>query len=285
MMKIDRGDEPPFLAAARNAELVKARKYIVEDGNAEGFKFTAYKGVKGVLNDVLGGKCAYCESYYDATSPVDVEHHRPKGAIQTANGRSTPGYWWMAAVWSNLLPSCIRCNREETQPMHDGTSMKVGKGELFPLLDEGDRATAEDGEGDEIALLIDPSVDDPVDYLNFELVDDASIARCIDMSELSLAGRRARSSIDVYGLNRQGLVRSRTRYVLRARTSLRKLKLSIAELERMRSTGQPTAFVETCIDDEIALLKGLTDGEDGYTGTLKRLILPELDAIGIDLRT
>lgn len=50
-------------------------------------------------------------------APLDVEHFRPKSEIDEVDpatfrpvpGRAptAPGYYWLAAAWSNLLPSCI----------------------------------------------------------------------------------------------------------------------------------------------------------------------------------
>lgn len=287
MIKIERGEEPDNLFHAREIEISKARKYFVDDKHTEGFDFTAYKKVKIALSDLSGGKCAYCEEYYDPTAPVDMEHFRPKGAIEAESERIVPGYWWLAAVWENLLPSCIRCNREETQPLFDGTMMKVGKGERFPLFAETDRASVEDGEKSELPLLIDPSRDNPVEFIQFVDEGERCIAKCVDETEVTEAGRRARASIDIYGLNRAGLVFDRSRYMLRAQASLRHLELASVELQRLRALGQDTSFVDRTIARETELLSSFTEGEDRFTGMLRSLIYPVLGRLGItpsDLR-
>jgi uncharacterized protein (TIGR02646 family) len=281
MIKITRGDEPQDLAAARARELPRARKYFVVDQNSEGFDFTAYKIAKVNLNDVTNGKCAYCESYYDATSPADVEHFRPKGAVEGAVSRTVPGYWWLAAVWSNLLPSCVRCNREEWQSLYDSSWVKVGKGERFPLYVEANRASNENEEAMETPLLLDPSIDQPTDFLKFEIVDQVCLATCLDETEITLSGLRARASIDVYGLNRRALVKDRTRYLLRARASLRKIELAMTEMDRLRVEGNATDFPEAIIADEIGQLRLFTNGDDRFTGMLKQFINPELERMGI----
>eukprot|EP01034_Spumella_vulgaris_P009128 gene9128-11597_t len=79
------------------------------------FEFAAYKHeeVKRRLDALFHGKCAYCETFYSASAPVDVEHYRPKGAV--SENPNHPGYWWLAMSWDNLLPSCIDCNRKRNQ--------------------------------------------------------------------------------------------------------------------------------------------------------------------------
>src|SRR5215213_749615 len=109
-------------------------------------KYAAYKkaGVIKALNDLFRGKCAYCESVYAATQPTDVEHYRPKGGVVVAGEFSRPGYYWLAASWENLLPSCIDCNRERKQDFTDKASGKSGKANHFPLTTEDYRAKSPD---------------------------------------------------------------------------------------------------------------------------------------------
>jgi hypothetical protein len=113
--------------------------------------FTVYKEdeVRQALNQLFHGKCAYCESTYAATAPVDVEHYRPKGRIVAGRKKKKPGYYWLAAEWANLLPSCIDCNRARRQeiPFASPPKQTVGKGDQFPIADESKRANAP---GDEV---------------------------------------------------------------------------------------------------------------------------------------
>src|SRR5579872_571430 len=57
-------------------------------------------------------KCAYCERICKA----DIEHYRPKKAVDEE--AQHPGYYWLCYEWSNLLPSCITCNREGSKHNH-----------------------------------------------------------------------------------------------------------------------------------------------------------------------
>jgi len=229
-------------------------------GEASGaFEFRAYKSmdVKLRLEQMFHGKCAYCESSYSSTAPVDVDHYRPKGAIEGDDKH--PGYWWLATAWTNLLPSCIDCNRKrkQTTPIpsnkllelvegahNRGNSrvMNTGKKDSFPI--SGARATdylKPDEFAGEKPILLDPCTDAPDDHLDFLVDSDFMICLALPRAEagaaaavhLPLAGDgadeadvaadaearklsvRGAVSIQVYGLNRLGLVQSRTRVLRR----------------------------------------------------------------------
>lgn len=192
MRKVDRSvvEGPVSLLLEDRAgrmELARAREHFLADPNGKGFTFRAYKGddVRHALEKLFHGKCAYCESRYDITAPVDIEHFRPKGAVE---GIDHPGYWWLAAEWSNLLPSCIDCNRRRRQPTPTAFAsltggleaaqeagfrvVQTGKESAFPI--HGNRMLAEPPQGQleaalvaEQCLLIDPCQTDPEEHLRF----------------------------------------------------------------------------------------------------------------------
>lgn len=157
-------------------------------GKRKSFAFGAYKGddVRHTLHLLFHGKCAYCEANYETVGPVDIEHFRPKGEVEGEPAHR--GYWWLAADWENLLPSCIDCNRRRFQPTPNdmrsltamaGTSqtgayvsIKTGKEACFPI--EGTRMATEPSERDrarllaaERALLLNPCVDKAQDHLTY----------------------------------------------------------------------------------------------------------------------
>ena len=227
MIRIDRSGvaAPSVLVdddAAAARELDRARTSLAEhDGDPADWKFSfsVYSNgdVKTALSALFHGKCAYCESRYDATQPMDVEHWRPKGRVETADGTKVkPAYWWLAAAWTNLLPSCIDCNRRRwhTNVVTDAEE-KLGKEDQFPLLDDV-RADAEGAEADERPALINPCVDDPADF--FEFTEEAVIKPREGLSETDT--RRAFDSIRVYALNRAALVEQRQETLLRAQMSV-----------------------------------------------------------------
>src|SRR5207245_1184653 len=98
-----------------------------------------------------------------------VEHWRPKGGVINDNGDEIePGYYWLAAEWNNLLPSCADCNRERRQiTLPTGEVVLSGKAEHFPLDDESRRATSLAELRDEAPLLLDPSTDEPKEHIEF----------------------------------------------------------------------------------------------------------------------
>jgi len=167
------------------------------------FEFKAHKAddVKLALAQLFRGKCAYCESRYAVTQPMDVEHFRPKGGVEEigADGKArlAEGYPWLAARWTNLLPSCIDCNRPRIQ--HDqltGVDEKMGKANQFPIT--GPRMLPQRPTGPEpaadAALILDPCVDEPAQHLRFH--EDGTVTATTE---------KGRQSIRVYALNRAEL--------------------------------------------------------------------------------
>jgi uncharacterized protein (TIGR02646 family) len=180
--------------------------YADPANHEESFDFKAYKGadILTALEAMFGQKCAYCESDFGAVAPTDIEHYRPKGAVVGPGGKPRkPGYYWLAAEWRNLLPSCIDCNRARKHDYEDGRETS-GKANYFPLADEEKRATVPGGEAEEEPLLLDPTFDDPKDHLEF-IGEGAVRPSARDGAE----SMRGRTTIDVLGLSRPKLVRSR----------------------------------------------------------------------------
>ncbi|WP_428031402.1 hypothetical protein [Ancylobacter sp.] len=243
MRKVSRTAKGPDALQTRGAkELENATKHFEGPAPSEGsFKFSAYKHdeVHAALEGLFHGKCAYCETFYANSAPMDVEHYRPKGAVE--GDKEHRGYWWIAMAWENLLPSCIDCNRKRRQITPDGNESQVklldgslafaksvtmtsGKKDSFPLAVGGVRAkTRHDAYDAEMALLINPCEDDPADHLAYRFVGDRVVSLItakplagppayVGPGGLSLKGT---TSIHQYGLNRIGLVQARTELVRR----------------------------------------------------------------------
>jgi uncharacterized protein (TIGR02646 family) len=189
-------------------------------------EFRAYKrqDVRAALLEAFNGKCAYCESVLEATQPLAVEHYRPKGETIIGGRRTPPGYPWLASTWENLLPSCTDCNSPRKQDFPAGMPVTAGKANQFPLPTERRRATAEGEERRERPLLLHPYFDDPDAHLEYVwgtggLMDGEIRPR----RNGSRPSRRGRTSIEVYALQRLGLVKRRAAH----------LQLLLAHLERM----------------------------------------------------
>ncbi len=182
-------------------------------------EFKAYKNKKvaKALVDLFNGKCAYCESTYMVASPTDIEHYRPKSAVMVDGKLKRPGYYWLAADWENLLPSCIDCNRIRQHNIVGIGPLKLGKGNRFPLdmnlEDRKDLELSPGVEQEEKRLLLDPCRDNPEDHLEF--FEDGTVrAKKKNGGQQSKIGR---ASIEVYALLRKPLVderRSRALQVL-----------------------------------------------------------------------
>lgn len=267
------------------AEWFRAVERATNDGRPPPAKpklsFRQYKNdaVKDTLGLLFAGKCAYCESFYSSTQPMDVEHYRPKGAVSadTEEDDDHPGYYWLAASWENLLPSCIDCNRQRTQEevVDDTTTRtkKLGKKDRFPIA--GTRAKRPDADLDsEKPLLLDPSVDDPHRFLRYDL----ELGLVLPRYKSGKKHNRAVASIEVYGLNRSGLVQDR-RHVIRMIDH--RLAL-IGRLGSLRDlvAGQPDIeqVLDEVIGQEISVLRELAQPNRPYSGLVRQL-LDDLDEV------
>ncbi|WID94887.1 hypothetical protein QO058_18950 [Bosea vestrisii] len=271
MRKVSRGSKPPpaglSVRTRGSTELERVRAHMAQvlpaSVNRKAFPFAVYKAdsVKKRLEELFHGKCAYCESLYASQAPVDVEHYRPKGRVE--GDALHPGYWWLAADWANLLPSCLDCNRRRKQSVPVVSTgltvmqqaMQTGKQDAFPVA--GMRAGREtDDVLAEGALLLDPTRDDPEDHLAFWLGDDRAsgvvyplpklgappvapdlpladadkVAVAVDAEARAVSVRGA-VSIQVYGLNRLRLVQERARLLTHLRF-LEGVFLEVGEVSR-----------------------------------------------------
>lgn len=178
------------------------------------------------------GKCAYCESNVLVSQPGDVEHWRPKGALQDKDGhpivsqmRSTEsgelvvkkhiGYYWLAYDWTNLLLSCATCNRITLLGKH-----RVGKGAQFPVVDF--RAWNPNEEISEQPLLLNPMIDDPVEHMEINREDGIIIPKT----------PRGCATVKVFGLNmREQLVEARLRCIQDTQLLVDRVKLLLSKGE------------------------------------------------------
>lgn len=159
MIRVNRGAEPPVLAATRAAELDGLRLLGRPPTSSE---IRNYRVVAEELWSAQRRKCCYCELKVPK-SFNDVEHYRPKASADRRPGcAKRHGYWWLAFNWDNLLYACPSCNRTE-------------KNDLFPV-DAGSVTLEPENipPGLERPLLIDPGgTINPVEHIIFvqEAVD------------------------------------------------------------------------------------------------------------------
>ena len=249
MIHVDRSAvaRPPVLDLSdpnslASKELVKARRHFTVEVPPEGgktsaatrtFHFKVYKhpSVKAALAELFHGKCAYCESVYAKVQPMDVEHFRPKSGYMQGGKLNKPGYWWLAADWDNLLPSCIDCNRRRKHHNLDGETEALGKESYFPIEEEALRARAEGAEAREVRLLLDPCRDHPEKLLSFgEMGEVKARAGTGDLGR-----RMVKQSTAVYGLNRSALASSRRELTLEVGSLISSLSLAAQAIKRNQS--------------------------------------------------
>ncbi len=202
--------------AALAAQLFGGRKRGKKwDEARRKFEFKVYKHptVVEALMALFHRKCAYCEYPYAPAQKMDVEHYRPKGGYFDENGKlQQPGYYWLALEWSNLLPSCIDCNRERKQKLQNGKDGKAGKTNWFPLQTGSIRAKKQSELKREKPLLLNPCssrrADDPMLHLEF---DDAGLidARVVNGKR----SKRGEETIRICGLHRRELFIARARHI------------------------------------------------------------------------
>ncbi|WP_230134550.1 hypothetical protein [Peribacillus frigoritolerans] len=158
----------PSSVASKETE--KAKVYFSPGPKPEkDFQFNAYRhtSLKKVLAKSFNGKCAYCESYIIHIRAMEIEHYRPKKAININNKLVYPGYYWLAADFLNLLPACPACNQLRKYELEDGTCITSGKGNNFPINCESKRATMPGEEIHEQPLLLHPYHDNPHEHITF----------------------------------------------------------------------------------------------------------------------
>ncbi|MDB6025171.1 MAG: hypothetical protein JWM68_1394 [Verrucomicrobiales bacterium] len=265
-------------------------------------EFKAYKAgsVQLALEKLFAGKCAYCESQYTRTQPVDIEHWRPKAEVEVPGKKqNVPGYEWLAADWTNLLPSCIDCNRQRGQTVLRWSvpdkklieyEKKQGKGNQFPLIDETKRAKIpEDDLSSEDPLLVNPCTDEPADFFHFR--DDAVIVPKTQSPTTAKEKKsydRALMSIEVYALNRKGLVDERKERLLLVRSRF-DLILGLIDLERgleenaVAIAGKEARswldLVKDLREREIDAIKAFMDPKQPYSMMARQFVVEFLKLI------
>ncbi|MFT7381984.1 MAG: hypothetical protein ACI9Z3_001877, partial [Roseivirga sp.] len=191
---------------------------------------------------------------------ADVEHYRPKRGVD--EDKSHGGYYWLCYEWTNLIPSCITCNREGA------------KHNSFPIL--GNRIYGPDLKADgslnrlwqsaytsplldEIPCLLHPEIDDPQNFFQFVIDPKGSGIRIVGIDK---EGRGA-STIDICKLNRQELRIDRQQII---EDFVASVHSSFVQLNKGQKTN--AQFRDTIED----LFKALSDKSlrDSFSYTLLR---------------
>lgn len=192
-----------------NPKAMAALLEVIQTRDANKISGDIYKGiyksegksrseVREFLNAYYFDKCAYCESH----NYPEIEHYRPKGRV--TEDTNHPGYYWLCYEWTNLIPSCHDCNAVN------------GKLNQFPIL--GTRLMGPVFSANrnldplqqsahtnlliaERPYLIHPEIDEPANYLGFEIDPEGVGIKIIGIDQ---EGRGDRS-IQICDLNRRYL--------------------------------------------------------------------------------
>lgn len=228
MIRIARGDEPEELRAERRLRRAQCR--LIDLGHREGpmdLKVGYQCAAEALRHPSSQGPfCAYCEGQIrESGEPVD--HFRPKSAVYDHSKRPVAsGYWWLTWSWENLLRACGTCNDQQH------------KGNRFPLLHEAARLTVlASPPQDEVALLLDPTREDPMDFIEFRIqgrdVDGAAQWKPFPRRGLTaFQARRAATTIEVLGLDRGDILGFYTAHVGALSLGVAAVKEAIARDDR-----------------------------------------------------
>lgn len=103
MIKLKRGECPKELTAEVIKELTE--KYKNDNENDVWNSIKIKKPLKDALINMTNNKCAYCECMLNLESKdVTIDHFLPKVSNDS-----------LVVEWTNLLPSCLRCNRAKNR--------------------------------------------------------------------------------------------------------------------------------------------------------------------------
>lgn len=281
MIRVDPIPPTPAVLIGDESAAAKERNEAAEHwkthGTMKGFKFKVYKEreVVAALEDTFNGKCAYCEGRYDNNAPCEVEHYRPKGGVEVDGKLGQPGYYWLAADWMNLLPSCGDCNKMRYHEFADDEPEARGKANKFPIADPAKRAKAPGEEAFEECLLLHPYIDEPRDFLTF--VEDGKHKGVIQ----ALPGpdgqprEKARVSIRVYGLDRPRLTSAREDVWIRVAGNVKVAKRHLATVNA--NPDDPAAQIN--LNDAIASLKHELSARASFLAMARQLAEPLRDLV------
>ena len=144
---------------------------------------SAFRRVRAGLAGMCAGaqRCCWCED----SAATDIEHVWPKSL-----------YPERTFQWENYLLACAGCNR------HKGSRFAVLAGERVVDVSRGPRdPVIPPASG--TAVLVDPRVEDPLEYFDLEIVDTFLFLSCEGLSRAD--EQRAEYTIDLLKLNREHL--------------------------------------------------------------------------------
>ena len=140
-----------------------------------------WRPIKDSLTNTLGRKCWYTEVEL-VGAPLAIDHYRP-----------ICDYWWLSFDPGNYRLACPWANSPEHNAAHGCAG---GKGDNFPLIAPGVRATNNDELRDERPVILDPCEAEDCHLLAFQIdgrpvihpdfVDDLVAVQRVEASKILL---------------------------------------------------------------------------------------------------
>jgi hypothetical protein len=198
---------------ANNLELLKLKRDGKLDADVNKvLKSTIWKPAKKQLLKESKNKCAYCETPATVIAYGDVEHFRPKST-----------YWWLAYCYENYLASCTICNQvyksdnfsianaimkgPAVEPTHTDLQLQAIAATITPdPLNDAEGMPLADLIGlmaGEFALLIDPYIEDPAEYLAYQPI--LANNEMLVVPTKPVYANIVKNCEDFFGINRQEL--------------------------------------------------------------------------------
>lgn len=203
MISIDRTPlDPPKVLNSRKLDKV-IKKSLREKNNHRFSKYYINRIGKG-LKKLYNKKCGYCETPVEAGTVLEFDHYRPKNGIK--EDKSHTGYYWLGYEWSNLIPACPNCNRQKSNAFPiNGKRAKVSDFYNDPeQLEMNNTRCKADSPllKSEKPLLLHPEIDTPENHMTF-----------LPSGEVEAAKDRGKKTIEICGLNREGLILARMKII------------------------------------------------------------------------
>jgi len=262
----------------------KKNTQFANDGEWEKLSHAAYSetDVKDALIELFKGKCAYCESRFLHVYSGDVEHFRPKGEIEEAAPNKKPGYYWLAAEWTNLLLSCRNCNQKLKHQIFGKVQKEtMGKMNQFPLdngfkhIQSHKTYTKKIKDEEQNRLLINPCIEKPENYFKYEsagvIKPKVTAGKDFHMAE---------TSITVYVLQRMPLVQAREKVHIEISAQMQRVLEAVKNLDASMTTpalNSMRVVFDKILKREIVRLKKFTNDDEEYAGMARQIIKEFID--------
>lgn len=186
--------------------------------------------IKEDLKNLYHNKCGFCEvklTENDTPQKFTVEHFRPKSI-----------YWWLGNEWTNLFPTCKKCNdnKEDDFDLRYGKKFRVTEPTLTSVgtLDRNKCLASEYEFINEQAYFLHPEIDKPEHF--FEFLPNGRIKVKVNDALSDWDKSRAQKMIDKF-LGVPSIEEKRLKYINNLR---RDLERHIDSFFKIVDDGNPT---------------------------------------------